>query len=107
MHFHAPPTIATFPIGKFILGTMPWIPYTPEKFIEICALYENQLNERIKEHKVIEKSMTTKQVEVVSNSDATKKYLVTIYGPDSLTCDCKGFGFRGRCSHVDKVKESL
>jgi hypothetical protein len=106
MKFHAPPTVATFPSGKFIVGVTPWIPYTPEKFAEIESLYEKELEVRRAKHKEIEESMTTKQVEVVSNSDPTKKYMVTVYD-DKLECTCKGYSFRGTCSHINQVKATL
>lgn len=33
-------------------------------------------------------------------------YNVTLKN-DSLTCECKGFGFRRRCRHIDEVKKKL
>jgi len=99
VEFYAAPTVS----GDVIIGVTPSIPYTPEKFEEVKELYE----QRLREHKELEESMKTKQVEVTSNSDAEKKYLVTVYSSDNLECSCRGFEFRGTCSHIDQVKESL
>jgi len=101
--FHAPPTIVKLPTGTMIVGVMPPLDYTPELFDEMQEAYAN----RVREHQAIEESMTTKEIEVVSNSDATKKYIVTVYSTGKMECDCKGFSFRRSCSHIDKVKESL
>mgnify|MGYP007060056130 CR=1 FL=1 len=32
------------------------------------------------------------------------KYTLTINPEGGITCTCKGFGFKGKCSHIDKYK---
>ena len=103
MDFHAQPTVANALNGKVIIGMIPPEPYTPERLEELQQMYAD----KVLEHKAMEASMTTKQVEVVSNSDASKKYVVTVYSPDKLECSCRGYSFRRTCSHIDKVKETL
>jgi len=98
--FHAPPTIANLPGGKIILGVTPPVPYTPELFVEM----QEQYDQRVREHQALEASMRTKEVEVVSNSNPNKKYVVTIFSDGKMSCDCKGYSFRRSCSHIDKVK---
>ena len=41
----------------------------------------------------------SKEVEVLS-SNGSKKYKVTIGGLRN-TCTCTGFGYRGKCSHIE------
>jgi len=103
MDFHAEPVVANTPNGQMIIGMNPPEPYTPERLAELKQMYAD----KVAAHKAIEASMTTKTVEVVSNSDANKKYIVTVYSPDKVECTCRGYSFRKTCSHVDKVKETL
>jgi ribosomal protein L9 len=105
--FHAPPTKMCVNGQEFIVGVMPWVPYSDEAMKELTEEYEKQRQEKIKQHEKVEQSMTTKQVEVVSNSDPNKKYHLTIYADGKIECDCKGFQFRRDCSHVKKYKESM
>jgi SWI/SNF-related matrix-associated actin-dependent regulator of chromatin subfamily A-like protein 1 len=42
-------------------------------------------------------------VEFASSKDPSKKYVVTIVGPD-LDCTCPGFEYRGTCKHVVEVR---
>jgi len=99
--FHAPPTITNFPNGQYIAGLNPLVPYTPEMFEMLCKEYDKQ----VQEHQELEQSMTTQEIEVVSNSNPNKKYIVTVYADGQMSCDCKGFSFRKTCSHVEKIKK--
>jgi hypothetical protein len=99
--FHAPPTVAQFTNGQFIVGVMPPVPYSPEKLAELQEAYA----QRIQAHKQVEESMKSKTVEVVSNSDPNKKYTLNVYSDGKVECECRGFQFRRSCSHVDKYKK--
>lgn len=41
---------------------------------------------------------------VIVQGSGDKVYTVTRKGDGSLSCSCPGFGFRGRCKHVEQVK---
>lgn len=42
------------------------------------------------------------------SSDGESSYQITrLIGSDVLLCECKGFGWRGRCRHVIKMTEEL
>lgn len=43
-----------------------------------------------------------KTVEVKGSKGDT--YTLTINPDGRMTCNCKGFGFKGKCSHIDKYK---
>ena len=101
MEFHAEPTVANTLNGQVIVGMNPPEPYTPERLVELRQMYA----EKVAAHRAIEASMTTKQIEVVSNSDPKKKYILTILGKNRVECSCRGYSFRRNCSHVEKYKK--
>lgn len=43
---------------------------------------------------------------IPSNSDPSKTYDVVLYndGSKRAECNCKGYGFRRRCSHIDDAR---
>ena len=105
MEFQAYPSKATVSGKEFIVGIIPWVPYSEERLKELQEEYERVMNEKIMKHQQLEDSLKTKQVQVSSNSDPDKKYTVTIYSDGKHECDCRGFGFRKTCSHIEKVKK--
>ncbi|MFM7806435.1 MAG: SWIM zinc finger family protein, partial [Planctomycetota bacterium] len=42
-------------------------------------------------------------VEFASSRDPSKKYVVSIVGPD-MDCTCPGFEYRGTCKHIVEVR---
>lgn len=44
---------------------------------------------------------STKVVDVVGSKGDV--YKVTIYPSGKMTCTCSGFGFRQKCSHIEKI----
>jgi hypothetical protein len=36
-----------------------------------------------------------------------KEYLVEVFAGNKLSCNCVGFGYRGKCKHSDAVKAKL
>jgi hypothetical protein len=50
-------------------------------------------------HEVLKASMPEYVIVQGSNSNS---YQITISGDGTKTCTCPGFGFRGRCKHVDQ-----
>jgi len=86
MEFHAEPTVANTLNGQVIVGMNPPEPYTPDRLAELKQMYAD----KVAAHRELEESMKTKQVEIVSNSDANKKYIVTVCSPDKLECTCRG-----------------
>lgn len=99
--FHTKPFgPVVLPSGKFICGVMPWVKYTKTNLKKMTTLYNKQL-------KVKKKSKPKKcfeEIEVVSNTDKSKKYIVTLKD-GKYSCDCVGYGFRRKCSHIEKVKK--
>jgi hypothetical protein len=49
----------------------------------------------------------TKIVKVQSHSDASKMYKVRFHSGGGVSCDCVGFGYRGRCRHPAEAMEQL
>ena len=51
------------------------------------------------------------EIQVPSGSDPDRVYTVLVPWPDDgvedLMCECKGFVYRGRCSHQDEAFEIL
>ena len=45
-------------------------------------------------------------VRVTSSRDPKVRYTVDVLGAD-VTCDCKGFSYRGACTHARTVKEAM
>jgi hypothetical protein len=45
-------------------------------------------------------------VRVTSSRDPKIRYTVDVLGAD-VTCDCKGFTYRGACTHARTVKEAI
>lgn len=88
---------------KYIVGVTNkgWIPYTPEVFAELMKEWEEWQASGAKVKLLIEDEPEI--FEVSSNSDPSKKYKVTKRG-DSWTCECAGFGYRRKCSHIEKIK---
>lgn len=104
--FYMKPIVIDAPLPpntKYIVGVTNkgWIPYTPETFAELVKEWEEWQAAGAKSKLLVEEEPEI--FEVASNSDPSKKYKVTKRG-DEWTCDCAGFGFRRRCSHIDKIK---
>lgn len=47
---------------------------------------------------------TKKPEYVIVQGSGGKTYTVTKKVDGSLSCNCPGYGFRGRCKHVDQIK---
>ena len=101
-NFHTEPVgPITLPSGKWICGMLPWEKYTKAKYKKIMKLYKADL--KIKEKNKPEECF--EEIEVVSNSDKSKKYIVTL--KDGMySCECKGFTFRKICTHIETVKKA-
>ena len=100
--FHAPPTKWNNPAAGcyWIAGISPMEPFTPERF---DALTE-EFNRRQEEAREARKQLREKTWQVPSHKDPTKIYTVTQHVSGSWDCDCQGFHFRSKCSHVDGIK---
>ena len=89
---------------KYIVGVTGkgWIDYTPEVFAELMKEWEEWQAAGAKVKLLVDEE--PEEFTVPSNSDPSKKYTVRKQRDGSWTCDCAGFGFRRRCSHIDKIK---
>ena len=92
------------PNNKYIVGVTNkgWIPYTPEAFAELVKEWEEWQAAGAKSKLLVEEE--PEEFTVSSNSDPNKKYLVKKHRDGSWTCDCPGYGFRRKCSHIEKIK---
>lgn len=72
------------------------------KFINVNNPVLLELSKTIKDDKVIIKN--NNRIFKVKSKD--KEYQVE-YDNKSLLCTCVGFGFRGKCKHIDAVSKQL
>jgi hypothetical protein len=108
MDVHAPPIVFTAPMTreKYIVGVSPWEPYTPERLKELQDIYEKKKEEWHKNRKVVSAEEKARVFKVRSSSE-DEKHEVVRYPSGRYECDCRGYTFRHRCSHIDKVKVFL
>lgn len=93
------PTVFVSPIDnqKYAIGIgSPWIPIPDE-------MTRQDVHDRWvkKEFKKPETTIS----KVVSSSRGKGEYNVTFNG--KWNCTCSGFKYKGKCSHIDKVKSEL
>ncbi len=87
---------------KYIHGSNKgWVEYTPEVYAQMLKEWEEWQASGAKIQLLVDEEPEV--FEVASNSDPSKKYKVTKRG-NEWSCECAGFGFRRKCSHIEKMK---
>jgi hypothetical protein len=75
------------------------------KFIKI---QHNGLSELIKDEKQDNtKRIIPKNVQLFNVNSNDRDYTVEVTDNRYFSCTCIGFGYRGKCKHVEAVKDSL
>jgi len=104
--FHAPPGKWKNPTQNcyFVCGISPMEPYTTE---ERYKAIQDEFDRRMKEKEESNKQLRETNWEVPSNKDTNQMYTVTRHIDGSWSCDCMGYKFRRKCSHIEKVKANV
>lgn len=105
--FYMKPIVFDAPLDpnkKYIVGmtNAGWVPYTPEIHAEIMRQWEEY--EKNKPQVKLLVDQEPEEFKVKSNSDPNKSYIVKKHPDGSWTCDCPGYGYRRKCSHIEKMK---